>query len=492
MVEPTISPAGSAAGSVVLSGVTVVDTRDGSLRTNMDIALEAGRIVGIAPVAAGPRDPAATTIDAAGRFVVPGYLEMHAHALELEDPSDTLALMLANGITGFRQMSGSAKLLQQRQSGTLPLPQDSPALLAMPGAVLTPANAGTAEAAIATVRDQEAAGADFIKVGFVTPAVFFQAQAEANRLGIPMGGHLPTGIDVVAASDAGIRFIEHLGPGVGILAACSTDEAGVRQALAALPPLAAPPATIPPPPGAPPAAFPSPDPWLMRKFVMNPSARSTPADMAILQRAVSTFSDEKCRALAATFVADGTWQCPTLMRERTNELCDAPAFRDDPNLRYVDPSTVEEWAEVADAFGRRPPEERATFRAAYAVQLELTRLFDEAGVKMLAGSDVTGAAWEVPGFSLHQEFDELAKAGLSPLRVLQMTTLHGAEFLGTTADMGAVEAGKAADLVLLDANPIESVDNLHAIWGVVRAGQYYASADLEAMKSRVATSRSVH
>jgi len=481
MVEPTISPAGSAAGSVVLSGVTVVDTRDGSLRTNMDIALEAGRIVSIAPVGAEPRDPAATTIDAAGRFVVPRYLEMHAHALELEDPSDTLELMLATGLTGFRQMSGSAKLLQQRQSGTLPLPQDSPALLAMPGAVLTPANAGTAEAAIATVRDQKAAGADFIKVGFVTPAVFFQAQAEANRLGIPMGGHLPTGIDVVAASEAGIRFIEHLGPGVGILAACSTDEAGVRQALAALPQLKAPPATIP-----------FLDPALTRKFVMNPSARSTPADMSILQRAVSTFSDEKCRALAATFVADGTWQCPTLMRERTNELCDAPEFRDDPNLRYVDPSTVEEWAEVADAFGRRPPAERATFRAAYAVQLRLTKLLDEAGVKMLAGSDVTGAAWEIPGFSLHQEFDELAKAGLSPLRVLQMTTLHGAEFLGTTADMGAVEVGKSADLVLLDANPIESADNLHAIRGVVRAGRYYSSADLEAMKGRVATSRSIH
>jgi len=480
MVKPTMAPTRSAAGSIVLSGVTVVDTRDGSLRPNMDIALEADRIVGITPVGAGPRDPAATTIDASGRFVVPGYLDMHAHALELEDPSGTLALMLANGITGFRQMSGSAKLLQQRQSGTLPLPKGSPAPLALPGAVLTPANAGTAEAAIATVRDQEAAGADFIKVGFVTPAVFFQAQAEANRLGIPIGGHLPTGIDVVAASDAGIRFIEHLGPGVGILAACSTDEAGVRQALAALPQLGAPPATIP-----------SPDPALMREVLMNPLARSTPADMAILQRAVSTFSDEKCRALATTFVADGTWQCPTLMRERTCELCDASEFRDDPNLRYVDPSTVEEWTAVADAFRRRPPEERATFRAAYAVQLRLTKLLDEAGVKMLAGSDVTGAAWEVPGFSLHQEFDELAKAGLSPLRVLQMTTLNGAEFLGTTADMGAVEAGKSADLVLMNANPIESVDNLHAIWGVVRAGRYYSSADLEAIKSRVATSRSV-
>ena len=171
-------------------------------------------------------------------------------------------------------------------------------------------------------------------------------------------------------------------------------------------------------------------------------------------------------------------------------MSDAPEFRGDPNLRYVAPSAVTEWSAVADAFGRRPPEERATFRAAYEVQLKLTKLLDESGVPMLAGSDVTGAVWEIPGFSLHQEFDELGKAGLSPLRVLQMTTLNGAEFLGKTADMGTVEVGKIADLVLLDANPALSVANLHRVSGVVRSGHYYSSTDLEIVKPRIATARS--
>ena len=469
---------------IVLSGLTVVDTRDGSLRPNMDITMTADRIVSITPVGAEPKNPSATIIDTAGKFAVPGFLEMHTHALSQKDPSGTLELMLANGVTGFRQMGGSATLLRQRASGTLPLPQDSPAPLAMPGAILTPPNAGTADAAVATVREQKMLGADFIKVGIVTPAVFFRAQAESNRLDIPIGGHLPIGIDVAAASDAGIRFIEHLGPGVGILVACSTDEGDIRQALAALRQPKAPPVKVP--------FLETVMMRMMRKFLMNPTALSKPADIAILHHAVSTFSEEKCRALAAKFVANTTWQCPTLLRLRTSELGDSPEFRDDPNLRYVAPSVVKDWAAVTDTFARRPADERATFRAAYALQLRLTKLLDEAGVKMLAGSDVTGAAWEVPGFSLHQEFDELAKAGLSPLRILQMTTLNGAEFLGMTNNLGTVEVGKLADLVLLDANPTLSVDNLHAIWGVVRAGRYFSFSELEAIKSKVAQERSVY
>ena len=106
---------------------------------------------------------------------------------------------------------------------------------------------------------------------------------------------------------------------------------------------------------------------------------------------------------------------------------------------------------------------------------------------MLAGSDSGGAAWEVPGIALHQEFDELARAGLSPLRILQMTTWDAAEFLDATDVMGTVDAGKHADLVLLDANPVESADHLHRIAGVIRSGRYYGPADLDAIKDNVTT-----
>lgn len=181
--------------ATILSGVTVVDTRDGSLAPHLDVAIERGRITAIDPAGAGVTSGDVVAAD--GKYLVPGYLEMHAHPLELKDPSGALELMLAGGITGFRQMSGTPQLLKRRANGTLPLPAASPALLAMPGMVLTPFNAATEAAAMTTVAEQHAAGADFIKLGLVTPEVLYAAQAEAARLGIPILGHnLPRNVDV--------------------------------------------------------------------------------------------------------------------------------------------------------------------------------------------------------------------------------------------------------------------------------------------------------
>jgi imidazolonepropionase-like amidohydrolase len=101
---------------------------------------------------------------------------------------------------------------------------------------------------------------------------------------------------------------------------------------------------------------------------------------------------------------------------------------------------------------------------------------------MMAGSDACGAQWLVPGISLHQELDLLGEAGLAPLTVLRMTTPAGARLHGREATMGAVEPGKDANLVLLTANPLESVANLHAVDAVVRAGRYYSRSDLDAMR----------
>jgi imidazolonepropionase-like amidohydrolase len=128
----------------------------------------------------------------------------------------------------------------------------------------------------------------------------------------------------------------------------------------------------------------------------------------------------------------------------------------------------------------------ATFREAYRRQLALTKLFSDAGVPMMAGTDGSGQA---PGQSLAQEFDELAKAGLSPLKILQMTTLYPARFLGRAAHMGTVVVGGDADLVLLDADPIASVQNMHRIAGVVRGGVYHSRRDLNALATRVAAGK---
>jgi imidazolonepropionase-like amidohydrolase len=102
---------------------------------------------------------------------------------------------------------------------------------------------------------------------------------------------------------------------------------------------------------------------------------------------------------------------------------------------------------------------------------------------MMTGSD--GGSLFGPGLTLQQEFRELASAGIAPLKILQMTTINVAEYLGRTETMGTVDAGRDADLVILDANPLESVENFSKIAGVVRGGVHYSKEEIVALKDRV-------
>jgi hypothetical protein len=281
-------------------------------------------------------------------------------------------------------------------------------------------------------------------------------------------------VDAAQASRAGFRSIEHLGPGDSIWIGCSTEGAVLLADAAQHPTVKTPPITIP--------VFVQ--RMLMKhlqKRLINPAAFEDAAYSARLQRAFDTYSQAKCRALATIFVANNTWNVPTLVRLRTQELADSPEYLSDPALPYIRDESVKEWREVTDKFHKLPLAMHSTDREEYRRQLVLTKLFDDAGVRMMVGTDGGGQA---PGQSIHQEFDELSKAGLSPFKILQMTTLYPAEFLGRTATMGSIEVGKNADIVLLNGNPVESVQSLHSIAGVVRAGFYYSHTDLDALRKR--------
>ena len=464
------------ASGLLLTNVTIVDTHTGKLTPNMSIAVDGGKITRIGRAGTLVASKAVKTVDAHGKFVVPGYWEMHGHPIDSPDRADNLTLMLANGITGVRQMSGSDALLAQRRAGTLMPATDTPELLAMPGSILLRGNAGTIPMAIAEVDKQKAEGADFIKTIDVTPPVFFAALDEATKDGLMYDGHLSPGVDAVKASEAGMRVIEHLGPVETILIGCSTDEAGIRQAMAAR---AAAAAQAP----APAAAM-----TLNKEATSNPilmRSLANPSALRLTQHVIDTYSEEKCRKVAQVFAANKTWQVPTLIRLRTSDFGDDPLYRNDPNLRYVGPATRALWERNATTFSAKMgPADRETLKQFFALELKMTKLFSDNGVPMLAGSDF-GGIWLVAGFSLHQEFDLLAEAGLTPLQVLQMTTLDGAQLLGREARAGSVDEGKDANLVLLDKNPMESVANLHGIFGVVRGGNFYSKDALEGLKAKV-------
>ena len=449
----------------VIDNITVINTRDGSSRPGMTLVLSQGRIERMLPTQ--PLRPltaasGVTRVDGSGQYVVPGYLDMHTHAMPAPGQANShWPVLLAHGITGVREMSGSpAQIERARQlnadsrAGRV----DAPEVLQMP-ADLVAGNPPVA-AVVAMVGQHKAAGADFIKLINANREATLALIDEAGRQGLGVAGHLPIAISAVDASQAGMRAIEHLGAGMGILLDCAADEAAIRRSMlsggAARPP-------FPP------------------TFVLSPTLYRA-VEAPLYQRLLDSFDAAKCQTVTQGLARQQTWQVPTLLRLKSMATSSDAQWRNDPNLAYVDKTTRALWQSLADQYARQvPAAAAATFRVHFAANQQLTGLMLAQGVKLLAGSDL-GGIWIVPGASLHQEFAELAEAGLSPLQVLQSSTLNGAEFLGRQASMGTVEEGKNADLVLLEANPLADVANLGKISAVVLQGRYLPKTALEAMK----------
>jgi hypothetical protein len=439
----------------------------------------------------------AQIIDAAGKYIVPGFLDMHAHVMEPDDnASNTFKLLLANGVIGVREMGGSEKVIKQARklnadsaAGLVDAPE---ILMVHGGFFFMPPTAGdlghwikdmvhnggfgspfTSAAGVRFVDNKKAQGADFIKIAFGTREFVLAVLEEAQKQGLTVAGHLPPAISALEASNAGWHAMEHLGAGIGILIDCSTDETNVRESILTKGGKMSPLSILLPSKRA--------------RFIANPMRSKIETDTLFYQAILDTYSEDKCKALARAFVENDTWQVVTLIRIRTQDFSDSREYRTDPNLIYVPEDIRLLWEQMAQEWERTVSASDAeTIRQFYALQKKVVKVLKEENVKMLAGSDFgLPGIWLVPGFSLHQEFRELASCGLSPLEVLQMTTLNGAEFLGRQATMGTVDEGKNADLVLLDANPIEDVANLDKISGVFLKGRYFSKDALEKMKREV-------
>jgi imidazolonepropionase-like amidohydrolase len=119
------------------------------------------------------------------------------------------------------------------------------------------------------------------------------------------------------------------------------------------------------------------------------------------------------------------------------------------------------------------------------MELDMTLAMFRAGVPFMAGTDTAAGVHIFPGFSLHDELALFVRAGLTPMQALQTATRNPAVFLGRLADMGTVEKGKLADLLLLDANPLEDIANTRRIRAVVLAGRYFGRGDLDRMLKQV-------
>jgi imidazolonepropionase-like amidohydrolase len=438
---------------LVFPHVTVIDATGAPARSDMTVVITGSRIstIGETGKVRVPHD--AQVIDATGKFVIPGLWDMHVHW----DLKASLPLFIANGVTGMRLMWGMPRHHAWRkefEQGTLLGPRlviaspivDGPHPI-WPGSVAV----GTAAEAREAVRALKHDGADFIKIYSRLPReAFFAIVEETAKQGLPFAGHVPQSVSAAEASEAGQHSIEHL---TGILVACSTREEELRQA--------------------------SEDAWShLPPDQRLPSPSSTrPRTRMMLE----SFSVEKAATLFARLKRNHTWQCPTLTVRRSNAFLDDPNFRRDPRLKYLPVHVKARWDPAADfRFKARTAEDFALARVVYQKQVELVGMMHRAGVEFLAGTDV-GNPYCFPGFSLHDELGLLVQAGLTPMEALQSATRNPARFLGKEQELGTVEAGKIADLVLLDANPLQDISNTQRIHAVVVNGRLLDRVALDAL-----------
>src|SRR5262249_621860 len=193
--------------------------------------------------------------------------------------------------------------------------------------------------------------------------------------------------------------------------------------------------------------------------------------------------------LAELLVKNRTWQCPTLVWERSGNLLDVTDFSKDDRAKYVPASwKTRTWKRFTDEIKQGyATDDLATRKKFLDMELDVVPLMQKKGVPFLAGTDTPPGVYIFPGFSLHEELQRFVAAGFTPLESLQTATLNPARFFGLEDRLGTIEPGKLADLVLLNANPLDDITNTQKTAAVIFSGRYFSAKYLEKMVTEVET-----
>jgi imidazolonepropionase-like amidohydrolase len=444
-------------GSLVLTHVTVIDATGAAASPDVTVVITGDRINEIGPPDSIRLPKEALVVDATGKYLIPGLWDMHVHWYL----KDYLPLFIANGVTGIRLMWGmpihqawrnemaKGRLIGPRLVIASPIIDGPKPIWRGSMAVADSVSARTA------VREVKRDGADFVKVYSLLPRNAYLAIAdEAKKQGLPFAGHVPHWVSVAEASDAGQKSIEHL---TGILSACSDREEQVRKGLE--------------------DAYSN----LAENQRFPSRARTNP----LTRLMVESFNSKKAAALFDRLKRNQTWQCPTITVLRSTAFIDDPKLRSDPRLKYMPAQIRTSWDPATDSrFRQRTAEDFELARVVFKKNLELIGMMRRAGVEFIAGTDTLNP-YCFPGFSLHNELDLLVQAGLTPMEALQAATFNPARFLGKEKELGTVERGKIADLVLLEANPLQDINNTKRINAVVMGGRLITKAELGEMLAKI-------
>jgi imidazolonepropionase-like amidohydrolase len=435
---------GASSPTLAFTHVSVIDATGTPPQPDMTVIVKDQHIIELGKSGDVRAPKHATVVNAQGKYLIPGLWDMHVHTVFGDwlprNEKVTLPLFVANGITGVRDMGGDLEVLKQWRADIAAGRLLGPRMI-IAGPMLDgptprfPSSAPVASAADGrkVVDDLKAQGVDFIKIQSLIPREgYFAAADEAKKVGLIFVGHVPDAVRASEASNAGQKSIEHF---TGVFEGCSTIE---------------------------------------EQLIKGPKT---------LGQNVKTFDAGRASALIALMAKNRTWQVPTLVWERGQWLVDDIDLSHDPLTKYAPAAWKDRtWPMfVRDIMKDMDTDPLPVRKRFVQMELEMTLAMFRAGVPFMAGTDTAAGVHVFPGFSLHQELALFVQAGLTPMQALQTATRNPAEFMGRLADLGTVEKGKVADLVLLDANPLEDIANTRAIRAVVLAGRYFSRADLDRM-----------
>ena len=441
---------------LIIHDVTVIDATGAPAQEHRTVIVRDGKIEDVRSSAgdSGAKLPG-THIDGRGKFLIPGLWDMHVHIVFGDwfprGKDVTLPLFIANGITGVRDMGSELEVLQQWRkeitAGALLGPR-----IVMSGPMLDgPQPRFPSSIAIKTPEDGRRAvddlkrrGADFIKLQSLIPrdAVFAIAD-EAKKQGITFVGHVPDAVRASEASNAGQKSFEHL---IGIFEGSSPLE---------------------------------------DQFIRGPKTE---------KQFLATYDPARAAALFALLAKNRTWQCPTLVWERGGNLIDETDFAHDTRAKYA-PAYWKDvtWKRFTEQITHDfNTDDLATRKRFVEKELEVVNAMHHAGIPFLAGTDTPPGVYIFPGFSLHEELQRFVAAGFTPMEALQTATLNPAKFFGMEDRLGTVEKGKLADLVLLDANPLEDIRNTQKIAAVIVNGRYLSREELDKILQKVQSEASAN
>jgi hypothetical protein len=437
----------SAQNTLVIKNVSVINMKDSIVKKNQTVTIQGNKIISASIKALIPKS--ATIIDGKGKYLIPGLWDMHAHTLTDRRYEYSFPLLIANGITGVREMGSNLPIEEINQirkdveEGKMLGPRFGAVtyrILDGPGSQFGVATIiPSGDSGRAVVRTFKQTGADFIKpYNLLSRESYIAIADEARKENIPVEGHVPFSMTAAEVSNLGQKTIEH---DFDILVSCSKQENELRKDL-----------------------------------------RQQTWGQAEAKAAV-TYDEQKAKRLFALFVRNGTWMCPTIAFYKPMWwIADENEVLKDTLLKYISKSQIEGWHTPFQRLSHNTVEEYR--KKHYEMRSRIVKEMHDAGVHILAGTD-TGSPFSLPGFSLHNELQALVDAGLSNIEALRAATIYPAKFLEKEKDFGSIEKGKIADLVLLDANPLENISNTKKIYAVIVNGKLFERQDLDGLLDKV-------